>query len=344
MFGTISGTKNIPSVSATSFSHDERALVTVLEIKQKYMDIINHLSVIPHTDDKSLKLNSSDNFINHINDTITSCIHEMNNLEDCISELSFRCTSSTRMNAKEDMVRMFTNFVKGLPNSNELIATYKKWISAPTALFRKDKQIYEIAVDIYNFLKSKEPLKFMSSSPFLKWVRIKCIMALVICVPYHNMKNIRFLFRHFDNSVHNISGCILMIFHSLINSSLISPVESTQNEWGDLRGSHTYDATIDPCRPTLMLTGGPICSGDIKYFCYPKVDYKYSDERDSFIQAKYHTSMVMHEIIALIQWYYIDEADIHNHPHMSDDEVGDTNPLGDVKPCREEDEELSDDE
>lgn len=320
MFGVISGTKNIPSVSSTSFSHDERTLVTVLEIKQKYMDIINHLSSIPHTDDDSLKVNSNDQFINHINETITSCIREMNNLEECISDVRYRCTISNRMQAKDDMVSMFSEFVKSYPNRDELIATYKKWMSGPTVLFRKEKRIYEIATEIFNFLKSKEPLKIMFTSPFLQWVYIKCIMALVICVPFHNMKNIRFFFQHFDNSVHVVTNNILLIFHSLINGSLIDQVESTKNEWGILRGAHTYDASVDPCRPTLMLNGGQVGSDEIRYFCYPKVDYKYSDERDAFIQAKYHTSMVMHEIISLIQWYYIDEIYIHNYPHMSDDE------------------------
>lgn len=315
MFGPITDTTNIPENASTAYTHDERALIEILGMKRKYIDIINHLSSIPHTDDHSLQLDSKDSpFIKNINETITTCINNMNNLSEVISELKFRCITEHYFQAKREMINMFTEFVSSLPNRNELISTYSNWLAGPSTLFRKEKKIYEIASDIYKFLETKEPIKFMYTSPFLKCLYLKCIMAIVICVPFHDMKNIKHFFNYFDNNIHEISTKILLFFHSLIDS-----VESTPNEWGEFRDAHTYDSSIDPYHPPLRLDIATIDNSEIQHFCYPKVEYKYSDECNLFIQAKYHTSMVMHEICSIIHSYYISPADIKTHTPTDDE-------------------------
>lgn len=92
-----------------------------------------------------------------------------------------------------------------------------------------DKRIEEIATDILNYVTDSDTTLFMQFSPFAKHVYLRCIKALVTCIPGHNMIYFNRYLLHFD-SVQSMSNHIYTLTLKAFPGASMSTIDEWQFE------------------------------------------------------------------------------------------------------------------
>lgn len=89
-----------------------------------------------------------------------------------------------------------------------------------------NEQIKSISRKVYEFIEKSEPLIYMQVSEFQRECYLKCISALVICVPYHDMKLIPRFFMHFEDVDYAVDHVLTLFNVTFRNESFV-----TTDEW-----------------------------------------------------------------------------------------------------------------
>ena len=312
MFDVNTVTTNTPQTTSplSTLCPNNAKVVKLLTRKRRYISMLTHLTSLPEFDP-----NEDTNIIYDINECIDKLIANINKITNKILVIKRQSMNIQRELAYKYQCNVFIDFMLtggnyGLSFMNrsyingfvdfqdddqridQLSDHDQKHYSTVADIFlspmdldsvANDKRIRIIADDIMTYIEHNAfTYAYLQMSSFVRNIYLKCIRVLVVCVPYHDMKNFdRFnsYFENVDNLVHHVLALFSQTFPSIF--------ESTQNEWTIDNNIIQYDDNIitDEQRESLKYTTNA-----------PQTESQYA--------YKYNIRLVMKDIYSTIRNLY----------------------------------------
>lgn len=307
-------------------------LCKLLKTKKALIDLLK--SVVTNKSMNVVELNNTPEVIESMNNMIQTIVLNINSTTLDIVDEKTTVRYVFRSNSLEFQRSVFTDFICGnsstlfikpfkyglsglaehskygsvdVPDSlSELVDLGERYYSTNDELYElfDDERIVTIANNVFNVLYENYLIDFVQLSPFVKEWYMKCLKAVVVCVPLHDMKNFKEYVKYFVDR-ETLANHLMSVFDRLFGCRYVS----TNNEWKDEM-------------LTIPFTDTVLDNDKVSRFTFPHDgNMTFEDEKENK-GIRYDVGMMMTDVLGKLVKLYVknqlDEDDVENVDDMDD--------------------------